>query len=252
MTDVHTARLPGKVALVTGGSSGIGAATARAFAAQGAAVVIAARHAEGVSRIVDEITAQGGTVLGVPTDVSSWEACEAAVAATVDRFGHLDLLVNAAGVMFMAPVERADPGEWVTMMQTNVLGSMFMVKLAIPHLLRTRGTIVQLSSAAGRVARVNTSGYCASKWAVGAFCEAVRQEVGDRGVRVVVVEAGSTNTQLRFSITDQAVLDAVSKRSAGIEQLEPEDVADVIVYSVTAPARLAMNELLFRPTEQTW
>ncbi|GAA1513218.1 SDR family NAD(P)-dependent oxidoreductase [Nocardioides humi] len=244
--------LAGKVALVTGGSSGIGAATARALAGEGMAVAVAARRDAELDAVVAEIRGQGGRAIAVPTDVARWEDCATAVQRTVDELGGLDVLVNGAGVMLMARIENADPQEWVQMMEVNVLGSMFLAKLALPHLLERQGAVVQLSSAAGRVARVNTSGYCASKYAITAFCESLRQEVGDRGVRVIVLEPGSTNTDLRFSITDEEVLAAVSARSATIEQLEADDIADVVVFSLTRHPRVAMNELLFRPTQQNW
>jgi NADP-dependent 3-hydroxy acid dehydrogenase YdfG len=244
--------LEGKVALVTGGSSGIGAATARALAAAGMSVAVAARREAELVAVADEIGAAGGKAIPVVTDVARWDDCRRAVERTVAELGGLDVLVNGAGVMLMAKIENADPQEWVRMMEVNVLGSMFLAKLALPHLLAAQGAVVQLSSAAGRVARVNTSGYCASKYAITAFCESLRQEVGDRGVRVIVLEPGSTNTDLRYSITDKAVLEAVSARSGSIEQLEAEDVADVIVFSLTRHPRVAMNELLFRPTQQNW
>jgi clavulanate-9-aldehyde reductase len=247
MTDLRD-----KVALIAGGSSGIGAATARALAAAGMKVVVAARRGAELEAVAEEIRAAGGQALAIETDVTRWEDCRDLVDRTVAEHGRLDALVNSAGVMLMARVEDAEPQEWVTMMNTNVLGSMFLAKAALPHLLERQGAVVQLSSAAGRVARVNTSGYCASKYAITAFCEALRQEVGDRGVRVIVLEPGSTNTDLRFSITDEKVLAAVSARGQSIEQLQPEDVANFIAFALAQPARVAMNEVLFRPTQQNW
>jgi NADP-dependent 3-hydroxy acid dehydrogenase YdfG len=245
-------QLQGKVALITGGSSGIGAATARALSAAGMTVTIAARRRAELESVADEIRSAGGQVSVIETDVAQWEECRQLVDRVVDEHGGIDAVVNAAGVMLMARVENADPQEWVTMMNTNVLGSMFMAKAALPHLLERQGALVQLSSAAGRVARVNTSGYNASKYAITAFCEALRQEVGDKGVRVIVLEPGSTNTDLRFSITDEEVLAAVSARSQSIEQLEPEDIANFIAFALAQPARVAFNEVLFRPTQQNW
>lgn len=244
--------LTGKVALIPGGSSGIGAATARTLAAHGMKVVVASRRKDRLDEVVAQITAAGGTASSIVADVTDWDSCQKLVDGAVAQHGGLDALINSAGVMLMARVEDADPREWATMMNTNVLGSMYLVKLALPHLLDRRGSVVQLSSAAGRVARVNTSAYCASKYAITAFCESLRQEVGDRGVRVMVLEPGSTNTDLRFSITDEEVLAAVSARSQSIEQLEPEDVANFIAFALAQPPRVAMHEVLFRPTQQTW
>jgi clavulanate-9-aldehyde reductase len=247
MTDLRD-----QVALIAGASSGIGAATARTLAAAGMKVVVAARRGAELEAVAEEIRAAGGQALAIEMDVTRWEDCRDLVDRTVAEHGRLDALVNSAGIMLMARVEDADPQEWVTMMNTNVLGSMFLAKAALPHLLERQGAVVQLSSAAGRVARVNTSGYCASKYAITAFCEALRQEVGDRGVRVIVLEPGSTNTDLRFAITDEKVLAAVSARGQSIEQLQPEDVANFIAFALAQPARVAMNEVLFRPTQQNW
>lgn len=244
--------IDGKVALIAGGSSGIGAATARVLADQGMKVAIAARRTTELQSVVDTIRSNGGTAIAIEADVTQWASCESAVERTVAEFGGIDSLINSAGVMLMARIEDSDPQDWVTMMDTNVLGSMFLIKLALPHLLASQGAVVQLSSAAGRVARVNTSGYCASKHAITAFCESLRQEVGDRGVRVIVLEPGSTNTDLRFAIKDEKVLAAVSARSGSIEQLQPEDIANFIAFALTQPARVSMNEVLFRPTQQNW
>lgn len=244
--------LEGKVALVAGGSSGIGAATARLLAERGMLVAVAARRQAELDRVTQSIKDNGGTAIAIRTDVTSRQDCQRAVDQTVNELGRLDVLVNSAGVMLMAKIKDADPEEWVRMMDVNVLGSMFLIKSALPHLLERKGAVVQMSSAAGRVARPNTSGYCASKYAISAFCESLRQEVGADGVRVIVLEAGSTNTDLRYSITDPAVLEAVSKRSGSIEQMEPEDIAEVIAFSITRHPRVAMNELLFRPTQQNW
>lgn len=247
-----TEALVGKVALIAGGSSGIGAATARLLAKRGMRVAVAARRQGELDRVAQSINDSGGAAVAIRTDVTSQQDCQQAVDETVDQFGQLDVLVNSAGVMLMAKIANADPQEWVRMMEVNVLGSMFLIKSALPHVLERKGSIVQMSSAAGRVARPNTSGYCASKYAIGAFCESLRQEVGADGVRVIVLEAGSTNTDLRYSITDPKVLEAVSKRSGSIVQMEPEDIAEVIAFSISQHPRVAMNELLFRPTQQNW
>lgn len=244
--------LTGKVALVVGASSGIGAATARCLARHGMAVAVAARDEERLQRVADDMASAGGMAVVVPTDVRRREDCDAAVARTVRELGRLDVLVNSAGVMLMSAVENADPNEWAHMMDVNVLGSMYLARAALPYLLERRGSLVQLSSAAGRVARPNTAAYCASKWAITAFCDALRQEVAGRGTRVIVLEPGSTDTDLRLSITDPAVLAAVTQRAATVDPLRPEDVAEVIAFALAQPARVSMNEVLFRPTLQSW
>jgi NADP-dependent 3-hydroxy acid dehydrogenase YdfG len=247
-----TGPLAGKVALVTGASSGIGAATAEALAAQGVRVVVAARRVDRLEEVAGRIRNSGGEATPVALDVTDESSCRQAVHVAVDTYGGLDILVNCAGLMLLGRVENADTAEWVAMINTNVLGLMFMTHAALPHLLESRGTVVQMSSAAGRTPRPNTSVYNASKFAVGAFGDALRQEVGDRGVRVIVMEPGSTNTDLRHRMSDQTAKAAVEARIAGITQLEPTDVADAIVYALAAPPHVSFNEVLFRPTQQNW
>jgi NADP-dependent 3-hydroxy acid dehydrogenase YdfG len=244
--------LRGKVALVTGASSGIGAATATTLAREGVRVVLAARRKDLLDKLAERIRQDGGEAVPVELDVTDEDSCRQAVQRTVAEFGGLDVLVNCAGLMLLGRVENADTSEWVRMINTNVLGLMFMTHAALPHLLESRGAVVQMSSAAGRTARVNTSVYNASKFAVGAFSDALRQEVGDCGVRVIVMEPGSTNTELRHRMSDQAAKAAVESRIAGITQLEPEDVADAIVYALASPPHVSFNEVLFRPTQQNW
>lgn len=245
-------RLCGKVALVAGASSGIGAATAVALGREGARVALAARRKERLEELAERIRADGGEAIVLPLDVTDEDDCRAAVGRTVEEYGGLDILVNSAGLMLLGKVENADTSEWVRMINTNVLGLMFMTHAALPHLLASRGAVVQMSSAAGRTARPNTAAYNASKFAVGAFSDALRQEVSDRGVRVIVMEPGSVNTDLRHHVTDAAAKAAVEARIATITPLEPSDVADAIVYALATPAHVSFNEVLFRPTQQHW
>lgn len=242
--------LNGKVALVTGASSGIGEATAEALAAQGASVVIGARRTDRLAALEERLTAGGTKVLSVELDVTNQEACQAAVQAAVDQFGALDILVNNAGVMLLGSIVGADTTDWTRMINTNVLGLMFMTDAALPHLLAGKGSIVQISSVAGRVARLGSGVYNASKWAVGAFSESLRQEVTAKGVRVVVIEPGMVATELREHITDQAAKAAVQERASQTRQLQASDIANAVVYAVTQPDYVAINEILVRPTDQ--
>lgn len=242
--------LDGQVALVTGASSGIGAAISRALAAQGAAVAVAARRRHLLEDLVDEIEAAGGSALAIELDVTDESACLSAVEQCVDRFGSLDVLVNNAGVMLLGPVEGADTEDWRRMITTNVLGVMYMTHAALPHLLRTRGTIVQLSSVDGRTAGQLTGGYNASKWAVNAFSESLRQEVTTRGVRVVVIEPGATATDLASHITHPPTREAVASFAAAMRPLAPEDVTAATLYAVTQPPHVAVNEILLRSVDQ--
>ncbi|MFC0115877.1 SDR family NAD(P)-dependent oxidoreductase [Kibdelosporangium aridum] len=242
--------LNGKVALVTGASSGIGEATAEALAAQGASVVIGARRTDRLAALEERLTAKGTKVLSLELDVTDQDACKAAVQAAVDQFGQLDILVNNAGVMLLGSIVGADTTDWTRMINTNVLGLMFMTDAALPHLLASKGSIIQVSSVAGRVARVGSGVYNASKWAVGAFSESLRQEVTAHGVRVVLIEPGMVDTELRDHITDQAAKAAIEERASQTRQLQAADIANAVVYAVTQPDYVAVNEILIRPTDQ--
>lgn len=244
--------LSGKVALVTGASSGIGAATAVALAEQGASLVIAARRTDRLDALRAKLADGGTKVLSVALDVTDEDACRRAVADTVAEFGGLDILVNNAGVMLLGPVEGADTTDWTRMVNTNLLGLMFMTHAALPHVLERRGALVQISSTAGRTARAGTAVYNATKWGVGAFSEALRQEVTQRGVRVVVVEPGIVATELREHITNAQARAAIQATAEGMRQLTAEDVAGAIAYAVTQPEHVSVNEILMRPTDQHW
>lgn len=245
-------RLAGRVALVTGASSGIGRAVAVALAREGAAVAVAARRADRLDALSAELVSLGVRVLVLELDVSDEAACRDAVARTVAELGALDILVNNAGVMLLGSVEGADTEDWRRMMGTNVLGLMYLTHAALPHLLERRGVLVQMSSTAGRTARAGVAAYNASKWAVNAFSEGLRQEVTARGVRVVVVEPGIVQTELRDHITQPAARERIQASAAAIRQLQPEDIAAAVVYAATQPEHVAVNEILIRPTDQEW
>jgi clavulanate-9-aldehyde reductase len=245
-------RLAGRVALVTGASSGIGRAVAVALAREGAAVAVAARRADRLDALRAELVSLGARVLVLELDVSDEAACRDAVARTVAELGALDILVNNAGVMLLGSVEGADTEDWRRMMDTNVLGLMYLTHAALPHLLQRRGVLVQMSSTAGRTARAGVAAYNASKWAVNAFSEGLRQEVTARGVRVVVVEPGIVQTELRDHITQPAARERIQASAAAIRQLQPEDIAAAVVYAATQPEHVAVNEILIRPTDQEW
>ncbi|CAN5384108.1 SDR family NAD(P)-dependent oxidoreductase [soil metagenome] len=245
-------RLNGKVALVTGASSGIGEATAEALAGEGAAVAIAARRTDRLEGLAERLRKADAEVLTLALDVDDEAACRAAVRSTVDGLGGLDILVNNAGVMLLGAIEGADTTDWTRMIQTNVLGLMYLTHAALPHLLDRRGQVVQVSSVAGRVAAKGAGVYNASKFAVNAFSESLRQEVTGRGVRVTLIEPGVVDTELRDHITDQTAKAAITERAGSMRQLQSGDVAAAIIYAVTQPEHAAVNEILVRPTDQAW
>lgn len=252
-----TERLDGTVAFVTGASSGIGEATAAALAAEGATVAIAARRRERLEALAKRIQADGGKALVVEADFTDEGQARAAVERTVSELGRLDTLVNNAGVMLLGPVVGAPIDEWQRMVQINLLGLLYASRAALPHLLKAAeegprhvADMVNISSTAGRLARGGSGVYNATKHAVGAFSEALRQEVTRSHVRVALVEPGAVATELRIHNRPE-IRAQIDKRFGEVEVLRAEDIADTIAYIVTRPSRVAINEVLVRPTEQT-
>ncbi len=249
-------RLDGAVALITGASSGIGEATARALAQQGAAVALAARRVARLRELADEITKQGGRALVIEADVTENAQAQSAVERTVRELGRLDIVVNNAGVMLLGPIENAPLEEWERMVRLNVMGVLYIAHAVLPHLLRAatdspRGVadMVNVSSVAGRVARSGAGVYNLTKFGLGAFTESLRQEFTKRHVRVSVIEPGAVATELTSHLREE-VREQTMQRLAGVERLQADDIADAIQYIVTRPRRVAINELLIRPTEQ--
>ena len=247
----HAAPLAGRVALVTGASSGIGEATAVALARAGAAVAIGARRADRLASLAEQLQADGARALTLDLDVTDEGSCRDAVRRTREELGGLDVLVNNAGVMLLGPIRDADTEDWRRMMATNVLGLMYMTHAALPGMVEQgSGEIVNMSSVAGRTARVGAGVYNASKWAVNAFSESLRQEVTERGVRVSLVEPGAVTTELRHHITHEGAKQAAETMYTSMRALESEDIARAVLYVVTQPPHVAVNEVLIRPTDQ--
>ena len=247
--------LSGTVAIVTGASSGIGEATAEALVLDGARVVIAARRKDRLDALAERL-GEHGDVLAREVDVTDEAAARAMVERTVGEFGRLDTLVNNAGVMLLGPVVDAPVDEWRRMVELNLLGLLYCTHAALPHLLKAadgdpRGVadIVNVSSVAGRVARAGSGVYNATKFGVGAFSESLRQEVAGRHVRVSLVEPGATATELA-SHNRPEVLENMRARFGSIELLAAEDIAGAVSFIVTRPRRVAVNEVLVRPSEQ--
>jgi NADP-dependent 3-hydroxy acid dehydrogenase YdfG len=249
-------RLAGTVALVTGASSGIGAATAQALVAQGASVALAARRVDNLESLAAQIRDQGGTALVIETDVTDESQARAAVEQTVSEFGQLDTLINNAGVMLLGPIVHAPIEEWQRMVQLNVLGLMYCAHAALPHLLRAAedgqrrvADLVNVSSVAGRQTRSGSGAYNATKHAVGAFSDSLRQEITRRHVRVSLIEPGAVETELAGHNRPE-IRDQLAQRFTTMERLQATDIADAIGYIVTRPRHMAINEILVRPTEQ--
>jgi NADP-dependent 3-hydroxy acid dehydrogenase YdfG len=249
-----TRPLEGTVALVTGASSGIGAAAAASLAAQGASVALAARRKDRLDTLAADIRGQGGTALVLESDISDEQQATDAVERTVAELGRLDTLINNAGVMLLGPAAGAPLSEWQRMVELNVLGLLYCAHAATPHLLRAAESeprqvadMVNISSVAGRAARVGNGVYSLTKFGVGAFSESLRQELAKRYVRVSLVEPGATATELATHNRPE-VLEAI--RGQFGQRMEATDIADAITYIVTRPRHVAVNEILIRPTEQ--
>jgi NADP-dependent 3-hydroxy acid dehydrogenase YdfG len=247
--------LQGTVALVTGASSGIGAATARALADHGAAVALAARRADRLAELAGAIGAAGGRAVALEADVTDQEQAIGAVERTASELGRLDIVINNAGVMLLGPIEDAPTEEWDRMLGVNLAGLLYVAHAALPHLLRAAADgprnvadLVNVSSVAGRRANAGSAVYNATKHGVGAFAEAMRQEVAERHVRVSLIEPGAVATELSSHLRD-GIREQVRAGFAH-ERLEAGDIADAIAYMVTRPRRVAINEVLVRPTEQ--
>ena len=246
--------LDGTVALVTGASSGIGAATALALSAEGAAVALAARREDRLEEVAATIRQRGGTALAIEADVTDEAQARAAVERTVAELGRLDTLVNNAGVMLLGPVVGAPLDEWTRMVELNVLGVLYSTHAALPHLLkaahsdpRSVADIVNLSSVAGRFARNGNGVYALTKFGIAAFSEALRQEVTERYLRISVIEPGATATELAGHNRPE-ILESI--RSQFGQTMDANDIADAIAYVVTRPRHVTINEVLIRPTEQ--
>jgi NADP-dependent 3-hydroxy acid dehydrogenase YdfG len=257
MTTLMTSKLTGTVALVTGASSGIGAATARQLAEHGAAVALIARRKDRLDDLAADIENAGGTALEVAADIADRTEAQAAVAQTVAQFGRLDILVNNAGLMLLGPVVGADPDEWDRMIAVNNQGLLYTTNAALPHLLRAAedgprrvADIVNISSVAGRVAGSGYGVYNLTKFGVNGFTEALRQEITKRHVRVGVLEPGAVTTELGSHNSDQVQAEMISPFFTGVEVLAPEDIADGVAYMVTRPRHTAIGELWIMPTDQ--
>src|SRR6266550_972511 len=245
-----TADLSRQVVAVTGASSGIGEATALACARAGASVALAARRADRIERLAEQIAGEGGRAVAVPTDVTDESQARAFVERAHGELGRLDVLVNHAGVMLLGPIENAPTEEWRRMIHVNVFGVLYCTHAALP-LMRSQGSghVVNVSSVAGRVARAGSGVYNLTKFGVGAFSEALRQEAVAMGIRVTLIEPGAVATELPGHNRPE-ILEQMSKAFQGVTPLASEDIAEAILYAIGQPANVSVNEVLVRPSGQ--
>jgi clavulanate-9-aldehyde reducatase len=240
--------LEGRVAVVTGASSGIGEATARALSDAGASVALGARRAERLEAIAESLE---GPALVREVDVSDEGQVRDFVQAAHDELGGLHILVNNAGLMLLGPVLDADTDDWRRMIEVNLLGLLYCTHAALPLMAESGGDIVNLSSTAGRRADAGAAVYNMTKFGVHAFSEALRQEALHQGIRVTIVAPGFVETELQGHNTNPLVRQAMERSREQIgEVLHADDIADAILHAVTRPAHVCVNEVVVRPTRQ--
>jgi NADP-dependent 3-hydroxy acid dehydrogenase YdfG len=244
--------LAGRVALVTGASSGIGEAAAIILAKHGARVAVSARRKDRLDDLVKRITADGGEAIALPGDVSDEATATRAVTDTVAQFGRIDILVNSAGVIQAGGVENADTAEWRRVIDINLMATLYTCKAAIgPMRTQGGGDIINISSTAGRRAAGVFGPYSTSKFGLTAMTEGMRQEVGKYGIRVCIIEPGATQTEVSSGLTNPVMREAIHKHTTREGVMLPEDVAEAILLAVSLPARANISEILIRPTSDT-
>ncbi|MFQ5703603.1 MAG: SDR family oxidoreductase [Gemmatimonadales bacterium] len=241
-----------KVAIVTGASSGIGAATAPLLAAEGCAVGLVARRSERLDALVDDIVSAGGRAIALRTDVTDRRQVESATDEVVKTFGRVDILVNNAGIMPLSPIRRLCVEDWERMIDVNVKGLLYCVAAVIPTMLAQRsGHILNVGSVAGRRPFYSGTVYSATKFAVRAISQGLRLELSPNdNIRVTDIEPGVVDTELTDHITDEETVAGFAQRWGDKRKLASADIARAILYAVTQPEHVNINELLVRPTEQ--
>jgi NADP-dependent 3-hydroxy acid dehydrogenase YdfG len=242
---VSTDNSTGRVAVITGASSGIGEATARALAADGHRLALLARRAERIETLADEL---GNGAIAIEADVSDRDSIVAAAERVQNELGGAGILVNNAGVMLLAPFSSDQRGEMRQMVEVNLLGAITVTEVFLEQLRDGGGDLVNISSVAGRTARAGNAVYAATKWGINGWSEGLRQELQPE-IRVMVIEPGAVATELTDHITD---VDTKRATKQFVERLAitAEDVAEVIAFAVGRPRRMTLNEILVRPTAQ--
>ena len=245
------AKLDGKVVVITGASSGIGEATAEALAAQGATAVVSARREDRLEDLVERIEGNGSTALAVSCDVTDEEQAHALIRRAKEEFGRVDIVVNNAGLMQLSKVEKSLSNEWRRMFDINVLGLLHVTDAAI-KVMKAQGSghLVNISSLASRGTRPGLGVYSGTKTAVNAISEALRQELQADNIRVTIIEPGAVATELPEHITDEEAREGLNSLLGELDPLQPEDIAVAVVYCVSQPERVSVNEMLIRPTKQ--
>ena len=242
--------IEGKVVVITGASSGLGEATARMLSTQGAIVVLGARRAERIQALANELTENGAKALAVTTDVTNSEQVKALVDAAATTYGRVDVMINNAGLMPQSLLERLKIDEWDRMIDVNIKGVLYGIAAALPYMKEQKsGHIINVSSVAGHKVRPGSSVYAATKYAVRALSEGLRQEVKPYNIRTTIISPGAVDTELPNTITDPDVAGNIHKFYQ--EMAIPADsFARTVVFAMSQPDDVDINEILFRPTGQ--
>lgn len=251
-----TGPLVGSVAIVTGASSGIGAAIAETLAGSGVAVALVGRREDRLAALAEQIGAAGGVAIVAPGDISVASDAKAVIDAVVGQFGRLDILVNNAGVMLIGPIAEALIEEWERMVATNINGALYCTHAALPHLIaaaksgRGIADIVNVSSVSGRKVIDNSAVYTATKMGLGGFSEGARAELARLGIRISLIEPGPTNSELLTHLRPPVFEELMRHIGEGpvFEPLAPQDVADAVAFVVSRSPKVAINEVMLRPT----
>ena len=242
--------IEGKVVVITGASSGLGEATARLLSAQGASVVLGARRVERLRSLADELTGRGGKALAVATDVTDRDQVKGLVDAAVQTYGRIDVMINNAGLMPQAPLERLKVDEWDRMIDVNIKGVLYGIAAALPHMQRQKaGHIINVSSVAGHKVGPGFAVYAATKHAVRALSEGLRQEVKPYNIRTTVISPGAVATELPDSVTEPDVAEGIRKFYEE-NAIPAESFARAVAFAMSQPEEVDINEILFRPTRQ--
>lgn len=243
--------LSGKIALISGASSGIGAATAQALAAAGATVLVSARRADRLSELVGSISAAGGKAVAIEADFADEASVRKVFDGVAKDYGRLDILINNAGVMLLSPVNQARAEDLRRMVEINLVGLMNACLFALPLIERSdAGHFVNVASIAGRVANPGSAGYAATKFGVVGFSESLRREVYAKNIRVTVIEPGMVATELGDHITNEGMKSGLEQRLQTMVPLQASDIAAAILYAVSQPPHVNVNEIVIRPTSQ--
>lgn len=242
--------IAGKVIVITGASSGLGEAAARLLSAEGASVVLGARRVERLQSLAEELSANGGKALAMATDVTDRGQVAKLVDAAVSTYGRIDVMINNAGLMPQAPFDRLKVDEWDRMIDVNIKGVLYGIAAALPHMMRQKaGHVINVSSVAGHKVTPAGAVYAATKHAVRALSEGLRQEVKPYNIRTTVISPGAVATELPDSISEPDVSQRIHQFYEAFA-IPADSFARTVAFAISQPEEVDINEILFRPTRQ--